>query len=136
VCLVSVCALFTGDIGDQGERALLDRHRERPEQLRSQVLKVSHHGAAEPNRPELLELIAPEVALIGAGANNRFGHPTQKALDRLKAAGAAIYCTHVDGTIVVEISQTGYSMTTRPDIAIPARGRTSVPLADPSACGR
>src|SRR5688572_14332315 len=51
VCVVIICTLFTGDIGDQGERYLVARYGDTPDALRSQVLKVSHHGSAEPNNP-------------------------------------------------------------------------------------
>ncbi len=136
VCLLAVCALFTGDIGDQGERALVARYRDEPGQLRSQILKVSHHGSAEPNLPELLGFIAPEVALIGAGAGNRFGHPTPTALARLAGVGATIYCTHVDGTVLLLIDGARYSVELLPQAAIPAGGRPPEPLAPPAQCGR
>ncbi len=131
VCLDGSCILFTGDIGDQGERMLIQRYRDRPDAIRSAVLKVSHHGSAEPNNPALLELIRPEVALIGTGAGNPFGHPTQRALDRLAASGAAVHCTEVEGTILVEIDATGYRLSSLPDVAIAAAGRGAPPLLPP-----
>src|SRR5439155_1302682 len=63
VCIVVICSLFTGDIGDQGEQRLVARYEE-TDVLHSQILKVSHHGSAEPNDPTLLRLIRPEVAVI------------------------------------------------------------------------
>jgi len=120
VCTEGACALFTGDIGDQGERTLLERYSRSPETLRSQVLKVSHHGAAEPNNPTLLALVKPEVALIGAGAANGYRHPTQRALDRLTASGATVYCTHVDGTILVELTPSSYTVVPMPNVVIGA----------------
>ena len=120
VCTAGACALFTGDIGNGGERALLARVSGSPDKLRSQVLKVSHHGAAEPNDPALLALIRPEVALIGAGAANSFSHPTRTALDRLASAGATVYCTHVDGTVLVELTRSTYTVVRLPNVVIRA----------------
>ena len=130
VCLPPTCILFTGDIGDEGERALAARYQEKADQMRSQVLKVSHHGSAEPNYRSLLEMIKPEVALIGAGAGNPHGHPTRRALDKLKATGATIYCTLTDGTVLVEITEEGYTVTRRPDVVIQdSRGGAAPPDA-------
>lgn len=120
VCTGGTCALFTGDIGDEGERALLGRHGGSPEVLRSQVLKVSHHGAAEPNDPALLQLVRPEAAVISAGAANQHKHPKQRALDRLTAAGATIYCTFVEGTVLVELTPSGHTVKPLPDLVIQA----------------
>jgi competence protein ComEC len=132
VCHGTICVLFTGDIGDEGEDLLLNRYVGRPSELRSHILKVSHHGSREPNLPPLLELIRPEAALIGVGEGNTFGHPTETALGRLAAVGARIYRTDRDGTILVEIYQDRYEVHLRPEVAIAsnrlARPPTSLPI--------
>lgn len=120
VCIVVTCALFTGDLGDGGERWLVERYASTPEALRSQVLKVSHHGSAEPNSPAFLALVAPEVALIGAGRQNPFHHPTQTALDRLAVTGAEVYCTFVHGTVLLHLQPDGYRVERLPNVAIRA----------------
>jgi competence protein ComEC len=130
VCLVVICTLFTGDIGDQGERYVIARYSDTPDMLRSQILKVSHHGSAEPNNPALLAMIQPEVALIGVGAGNPFGHPTQRALDRVGATGATIYRTDLHGTILVEIYEDRYTVTPLPDVEIASTRR---PAAQPTS---
>lgn len=127
VCIVVVCSLFTGDIGDQGEQRLVARYSDTPEMLRSQILKVSHHGSAEPNNPALLAMIRPEVGLIGVGAGNQFGHPTQRALDRLAGAGTTVYRTDVHGTILVEMFEDHYTVTPLPDVVIASSRRTTSP---------
>jgi competence protein ComEC len=127
VCLVVICTLFTGDIGDQGERYVMARYGETSDALRSQILKVSHHGSAEPNNPGLLAMIRPEVALIGVGAGNAFGHPTQRALDRVGATGATIYRTDVHGTILIEIYEDRYELTLMPEVVIASAGQQRRP---------
>lgn len=122
VCYLVVCTLFTGDIGDQGEQWLRTRYGETPGVLPSQLLKVSHHGSAEPNNPALVAVIAPEVAVIGVGPATRTATPRT---ERLTAwVRAAIYRTDQQGTILIESDGTGYTATPRPDIRI-ASARTN-----------
>jgi competence protein ComEC len=128
VCIAITCMLFTGDLGDGGERSMIARYRDAPDQMKSAVLKVSHHGSAEPNHPDFLALVGPQVALIGAGLSNPFHHPTQKALDRLNATGAAIYCTFVHGTLLVEMTETSHRVQQLRGLAIrPTSGGRVVP---------
>lgn len=135
VCTKGACALFTGDIGDDGERALLARHGSAPDKLRSQILKVSHHGSSEPNNAALLQLIKPEVAIISAGPRNPHHHPTRIALDRLKAAQAEIYCTFVDGTVQVDLLPSGYAVASLPTLVIQATVQGK-PVAPPALAPR
>jgi competence protein ComEC len=71
------------------------------------VLKVPHHGSADPGLPQLLERVRPRIALIGVGATNRYGHPTPSALAALSDEGAKIFRTDRDGAILVRPGPTG-----------------------------
>ena len=66
------------------------------------VLKVSHHGSADPGLGALLERLRPRVAAIEVGAHNGYGHPVAATLRTLRAAGAAVYRTDRDGSIRLE----------------------------------
>jgi competence protein ComEC len=66
------------------------------------VLKVSHHGSADPGLAGLLERLRPQVAAIEVGAHNTYGHPVAATLQALRAAGAAVYRTDVDGSVRLE----------------------------------
>jgi competence protein ComEC len=66
------------------------------------VLKVSHHGSADPGLGALLERLRPRIAAIEVGAHNTYGHPVAATLQALRAAGAAVYRTDVDGTVRLE----------------------------------
>jgi competence protein ComEC len=66
------------------------------------VLKVSHHGSADPGLAALLERLRPQVAAIEVGAHNTYGHPVPATLQALRASGAAVYRTDVDGTVRLE----------------------------------
>src|SRR4051794_14422313 len=66
------------------------------------VLKVSHHGSADPGLAAVLERLRPRLAAIEVGAHNTYGHPVAATLRTLHAAGAAIYRTDRDGTVRLE----------------------------------
>jgi competence protein ComEC len=68
-----------------------------------EILKVAHHGSADPGLPSQLRRVRPQVAVISCGRDNEYGHPhpdTIAALD--ETAGLATYRTDRDGRVVVE----------------------------------
>jgi competence protein ComEC len=90
-------ALLTGDIGSETETLLVNSGQI----LRSNVLKVGHHGSKFSSAEAFLRAVKPAVALISVGQKNRYGHPTQEALERLRAVGARILRTDESGDIEV-----------------------------------
>lgn len=69
----------------------------------TEILKVAHHGSADPGLPDLLGRIRPRIALVSVGAGNEYGHPRASTLAALAAEpGLALYRTDRDGRIVVE----------------------------------
>ena len=88
--------LITGDWDAAGERSLLENVRI----PHVDILVVGHHGSKNSASPELLEAAAPRAAVISVGANNSYGHPSPQTLDRLRAAGCAVYRTDQQGTII------------------------------------
>jgi competence protein ComEC len=66
------------------------------------VLKVSHHGSADPGLPALLSRLRPRLAAIEVGRHNRFGHPVASTVRALDGSGATVVRTDRDGTIGVE----------------------------------
>jgi competence protein ComEC len=90
-------ALFAGDAGFPAEERL--RGRVGPVSL----LKVGHHGSAGSSGARWLAELGPSVAVVSAGAGNRYGHPAPDALARLGAAGAALWRTDLEGTVRVEV---------------------------------
>ncbi len=70
---------------------------------RVELLKVAHHGSADPGLAEALRVLRPRVALISVGRGNDYGHPRAETLALLRAApGLALYRTDEDGSVVVE----------------------------------
>jgi competence protein ComEC len=67
------------------------------------VLKVSHHGSADPGLPALLQRLRPRVALIEVGAHNTYGHPTPATLQALTTTVPVIKRTDRDGAVRVDL---------------------------------
>ena len=98
----AACLLFTGDLERPGELELLGAHGDAAESLRCAVLKVAHHGSATSSSAPLLAAVAPRLAVISAGADNRFGFPAAAVLARLREAGTEIWRTDEDGAVRLE----------------------------------
>ena len=88
--------LFTGDAERAAEADILDAGYD----LSATVLKVGHHGSDTSTSYPFLREIMPEYAVISVGADNPYGHPTEATLSRLRDAGAAVYRTDLQGTII------------------------------------
>ncbi len=68
-----------------------------------EILKVAHHGSADPGLPGLLDRVRPRIAVISVGADNDYGHPDPETVAALESApGLALYRTDRDGRVVVE----------------------------------
>lgn len=72
--------LFTGDI-EKAEENLAKKYKN---ELKSTILKVAHHGSKTSTSEEFLKHVEPQIALIGVGENNKFGHPNQITIEKLK----------------------------------------------------
>lgn len=87
--------LFTGDIGIPTELALIRRKAD----LKTDILKVPHHGSGYSSTPEFINAAKPEYAVISAGFGNSFGLPADETVARIRNCGATIYRTDLDGTV-------------------------------------
>ena len=91
--------LFTGDLEPEGARPL----RPWVEGRDYDVLKVAHHGSAAQDE-RMVRGSRAEVALIGVGSDNTFGHPAPRALDLFAAGGMVVLRTDLDGDVAVSVS--------------------------------
>ncbi|HHU69806.1 MAG TPA: DNA internalization-related competence protein ComEC/Rec2, partial [Thermoanaerobacterales bacterium] len=96
--------LFTGDIESAAESKIADDFRL---QLKSDVLKVAHHGSNTSSIDSLIENIQPSIAIISVGRNT-FGHPHNDVINRIKALGVDIFRTDVDGAVTIKTN--GYKI--------------------------
>ncbi len=71
------------------------------------VHKASHHGSRNGDTAEAIEALSPEVVVISCGAGNRYGHPHAETLALYRQAGATVYRTDHQGTIVVYAEEDG-----------------------------
>lgn len=95
-------ALITGDMGSAVERRLV-KYGHLPD---TEVLVVGHHGSRYAGSEELLLAAKPEYAVISVG-NNTYGHPAEETLERLAAAGCAIYRTDWMGSVTFTVEKEG-----------------------------
>lgn len=91
-------ALFTGDATAKILERLSQRHN-----LKSNILKIPHHGSKTGLTREFLELADPALSVISVGKKNSYGHPSKQILDLLKAANKKYVRTDKDGDIVIRI---------------------------------
>ncbi len=98
--------LFTCDIDNTVEAEILIRGSV----VSANVLKVAHHGSKYASSAEFLSAVGMDNAVISVGENG-YGHPAQETIDRLIAAGATVYRTDQDGTVVVTSDGANYAVT-------------------------
>lgn len=71
--------------------------------LKSDVLKLGHHGSKTSTSPEFLKAVLPTFAIVSAGKDNRYGHPHKRVLDAIAELGKSksikILKTFENGTI-------------------------------------
>ncbi len=101
--------LLTGDIAAEAEGYLV---RNSPE-LNSTVLKVAHHGSRSSTTSTFLGTVDPALAVVSAGADNRYGHPHREVEERLlqTVGDDLLYRTDHHGT--VELISDGESLWVR-----------------------
>ena len=89
--------LISGDLDVKAEGALLERHA----LPHVELYIAGHHGSARSSSEELLQTIRPDTVFISVGRNSNYGLPSEKALKRLEACGAAIYRTDQCGNLEI-----------------------------------
>ena len=87
--------LFTGDI----ERQVEDKLIQYGNLLKSDVLKVPHHGSKTSSTLEFLQSVHPHYAVISVGAHNHFNQPSREVLERLKKLNILTLRTDKKGAI-------------------------------------
>lgn len=112
-----VFRLQYGDIEEAAEQALLKSGAP----LRADVLKVAHHGSNTSTSAALLEAVRPRYAVISSGEDRNL-LPRNAVLKRLDAAGAEVFRTDTDGTVVFSAAQGEIAVTTE-------NGRSALPQA-------
>ena len=89
--------LFTGDAEQVAEAEMLAAKRP----LTSLVFKAGHHGSNSSSSLPFLQAVQPQIIIVSAGVDNRFGHPAPEMLERATAVGAVVLRTDELGSITV-----------------------------------
>ncbi len=94
--------LFTGDIEKAAEKMLVRTNFD----LKSNILKVPHHGSKTSIYKAFIDKVNPQDALISVKSSNPFGNkklnlPSLKTLQLYKKRGTTVYTTDTNGTITI-----------------------------------
>lgn len=98
--------LFTGDAENPAEEDILKQHPK--EKLKSNAIKVGHHGSKTSSGEDFIKAVAPQMAIISAGKDNDYGHPHLRTLRRLERLGIKIYRTDQIG--LIELQSNGQTL--------------------------
>jgi len=96
-------ALLAGDFNRGGEIQIL---RQEGLNLKSDLLKVGHHGAGDATGETFLKAVSPRWAVISVG-ENPWGYPSAGVLQRLRESGAEVFRTDRDGSIIFRYLPSG-----------------------------
>lgn len=92
--------LLMGDATSNIEEKILHNSKLKA-MLKSDVLKVGHHGSKYSSTSAFLNTVKPKYAVISVGKDNPYGHPSPLTLSKLKSLGAEILRTDKQGTITI-----------------------------------
>jgi len=90
--------LLTGDVEGAGEKQLVKSGR----LGKCRILKAAHHGSKNSGTEEFLDAVEPQIVLISAGRGNRYGHPHEETLERLKSRNCQVYSTQQCGAVTIQ----------------------------------
>lgn len=103
-----ITVLMTGDITAGSQQYILE---ESGAKLRSDVVKVPHHGSPD-YYPDFVTKVAARMAVCSVGAGNPYGHPSPDAVQAWKDAGAKFFRTDEDSTVTLKAKNGAMSATT------------------------
>lgn len=89
--------MLVGDAENRSEKEILKTQLE----VRSEFLKLGHHGSEGATSELFLDRVLPVFAVISVGVKNRFGHPHEPTLKKLSARRISVLRTDELGTIII-----------------------------------
>lgn len=91
--------LFTGDMTVEEENDLIAKYGNT---LRSDVLKVGHHGSNTSSQNEFISIVNPDYSIVSVGKNNNYALPDSDVIRRLEKT-SKIYKSFDTGNITFSI---------------------------------
>ena len=101
-------AVLTGDLTVAGEKQILKTDI----YLKSDVLKLGHHGSKTSSSIKFLNAVEPKYAIVSSGRRNKFRHPHKQVTDRLDSLHIPYINTAKKGTITFTFVPDSVSYTT------------------------
>lgn len=98
--------LITGDCETTEEKDILSQRYD----VSAKVLKAGHHGSSTSSGVDFLNKVMPRYAVISCGKGNKYGHPHEETVTRLKKYASHLYVTADVGTIVFSSDGEGLSV--------------------------
>ena len=95
----------------------------RPETLRSDVLKIGHHRGKNSTTQGFLDAVQPQIGIISVGQANPYEHPSPELLERLQVAGVRILRRDREGA--VHVLTDGQKLEIRCFVACPGAENTA-----------
>lgn len=87
--------ILCGDCETEEENEILSSYPD----IKSDVIKIGHHGSKTASSEEFLKKVSPHIAIISDGIRNKFNHPHKETLDKLKKYNISLYRTDINKTI-------------------------------------
>ena len=98
--------LFMGDVSIAREADILNMY----DLGKIDFLKVGHHGSDTSSSEKFIHTIQPKYTLVSVGKNNKYGHPKESVLKKLK--NSKIYRTDLDGSVEIILNKNGFKLKT------------------------
>ena len=93
--------LFTGDASSKIEKIIIENSTG-TDILNVDILKAGHHGSKTSSGLDFLEKVSPELTIISAGKDNKFGHPNKEVIENLQKINSEIKNTADNGRILIK----------------------------------
>lgn len=87
--------LFMGDAEYEVENMLIDKYKEN---LKSDIIKIGHHGSDSSSSELFLDYVEPDEAIISVGLNNKYNLPDKEILKRINERKIKLYQTSINKT--------------------------------------
>jgi competence protein ComEC len=81
--------------------------------LKSDILKVGHHGSKTSSVKEYVEKVSPKWAVISSGKDNSYGHPHKEVLEVFNSLNVPAYNTCNNGALYFESDGKNFVMKNR-----------------------
>ena len=117
--------IFMGDAEKKVENEIMDNVKD-SSYLRSDVIKVGHHGSGTSSGMDFLKAVQPKYAIVSVGKDNKYGHPHKNILEDYRDIGANIYRTDEMGNIIVTSDGKNISVNNKPYVVVEVKEEISL----------